>query len=230
MTNLIDSSLVSRVLAWLLAFLVLWAGYLYAFPQANIFYAAVVLLHLSAGLIVSILLAARLFRILKDGNILERAAWTLIAAGAVLGIVLIRTGTARAEWKWLYLHIAISLVGVGLLIAEKLRRRSSSSVSLNPAATVMRCALCLVVLAALAYASQYVRQSWQFRSQIQNPIMPPDNMNGEGDGPEGSFFPSSAQVYGKQKIPSKFFMESDSCKRCHEDIYNQWYSSAHHFS
>src|SRR6202044_2132308 len=31
-------------------------------------------------------------------------------------------------------------------------------------------------------------------------------------------------------IPSKFFMESDSCKRCHEDIYNQWNSSAHHFS
>ena len=55
-------------------------------------------------------------------------------------------------------------------------------------------------------------------------------MNGEGDGPDGSFFPSSAQVYGNQKIPSKFFMESDSCKRCHEDIYNQWNSSAHHFS
>ena len=55
-------------------------------------------------------------------------------------------------------------------------------------------------------------------------------MNGEGDGPAGAFFPSSAQVYGKQKIPSKFFMESDSCKRCHEDIYNQWFSSAHHFS
>src|SRR5258708_290309 len=230
MTNLIDSSLVSRVLAWLLAFLVLSAGYLYAFPQANIFYAAVVLLHLSVGLVVSILLAVRLFRILKDGNILQRAAWMLIAAGAVLGIVLIRTGTARAEWRWLYLHIALSLVGVGLPIAGKLRRRSSSSVSLNPAATAMRCALCLVVLAALAYASHYIRQSWQMRSHIQNPTMPPDNMNGEGDGPEGSFFPSSAQVYGKQKIPSKFFMESDSCKRCHEDIYNQWYSSAHHFS
>jgi tetratricopeptide (TPR) repeat protein len=25
-------------------------------------------------------------------------------------------------------------------------------------------------------------------------------------------------------------MESDSCKRCHEDIYSQWFSSAHHFS
>src|SRR3989442_7875556 len=55
-------------------------------------------------------------------------------------------------------------------------------------------------------------------------------MSGEGDGPEGAFFPSSAQVYGKRKIPSKYFMESDSCKRCHEDIYNQWFSSAHHFS
>ena len=37
-------------------------------------------------------------------------------------------------------------------------------------------------------------------------------------------------MFGGQKIPSKFFMESDSCKRCHEDIYNQWFSSAHHFS
>jgi tetratricopeptide (TPR) repeat protein len=55
-------------------------------------------------------------------------------------------------------------------------------------------------------------------------------MDGEGDGPSGPFFPSSAQVYGGSKIPSKFFMESDSCQRCHQDIYNQWYSSAHHFS
>ena len=86
------------------------------------------------------------------------------------------------------------------------------------------------MLAGLAFGARYVRESWQTRSRIQNPTMPPDNMNAEGDGPEGAFFPSSAQVYGKQKIPSKFFMESDSCKRCHEDIYNQWFSSAHHFS
>jgi len=55
-------------------------------------------------------------------------------------------------------------------------------------------------------------------------------MNDEGDGPQGDFFPSSAQVYGRQKIPSKFFMESQSCERCHADIYKQWQSSAHHFS
>src|SRR5260370_550241 len=88
----------------------------------------------------------------------------------------------------------------------------------------------LAAMAGVGYGGQYIRESWQTGSRIQNPTMPPDTMNGEGDGPEGSFFPSSAQVYGKQKIPSKFFMESESCKRCHEDIYNQWFSSAHHFS
>ena len=74
------------------------------------------------------------------------------------------------------------------------------------------------------------KSRWANRARIENPDMPPVDMDGEGDGPEGRFFPSSAQVYGSQKIPSKFFMESDSCKRCHEDIYNQWFSSAHHFS
>jgi 4-amino-4-deoxy-L-arabinose transferase-like glycosyltransferase len=80
-------------------------------------------------------------------------------------------------------------------------------------------------------AARYLRETrWKQAGRIQNPALPPLTMNGEGDGPNGPFFPSSAQVYGGEKIPSKFFMESDSCKRCHEDIYNQWNSSAHHFS
>ena len=31
-------------------------------------------------------------------------------------------------------------------------------------------------------------------------------------------------------IPSNFFMTSETCGRCHKDIYDQWNSSAHHFS
>jgi len=152
----------------------------------------------------------------------------LITAGAILGLILLRTGTSRAEWNWLYLHILISLAGVGLLVGERLGKWGWLASSAAHAA--LRVGICLAILAGIGYGARYVRQGWQTRGHIQNPEMPPDNMNGEGDGPEGSFFPSSAQVYGKQKIPSKFFMESDSCKRCHEDIYNQWFSSAHHFS
>ncbi len=55
-------------------------------------------------------------------------------------------------------------------------------------------------------------------------------MNNEGGGANDPFFPSSSQVAGDRKIPSKFFMESDACERCHQDIFKQWNSSAHHFS
>src|SRR5258708_32532706 len=96
---------------------------------------------------------------------------------------------------------------------------------------VIRVAAVLAVLAVLAPVARYLREPrWNRHGRIENPPLPPLTMNGEGDGPAGPFFPSSAQVYGGEKIPSKFFMESDSCKRCHEDIYNQWNSSAHHFS
>ena len=50
------------------------------------------------------------------------------------------------------------------------------------------------------------------------------------DGPQGLLFQAQHRFMAQKKIPSKYFMQSDACKRCHEDIYNQWYSSAHHFS
>ncbi len=217
-----------QALSWLLAFLVISAFYLYAFPQPNIFYAVVVLLHALTGVIATILLIPMLFRLLRGETVIARVGWFLIVVAAVLGLILIKTGTPRDEWKWLYLHILIALAGVGFLIAARLERLGWQSASSSAAA--LRTAVCLLLLSGIGYGAHSIRESWQTRTRIQNPPLPPDSMNGEGDGPEGSFFPSSAQVYGNQKIPSKFFMESDSCKRCHEDIYNQWFSSAHHFS
>jgi len=223
-----SKSFAARALPWLLPLLVISAAYLYAFPQANIFYAVVVLVHALGGAIAALLMLPFLLRSLRNVAWLSRVGWLLLAAGAVSGLILIKTGTARAQWNWLYLHIIVSLAGVGLLIADAAGRRGWLSVT--RAASALRVAVSLILLAGIAYGARHVRESWKTRSRIQNPAMPPENMNGEGDGPEGAFFPSSAQVYGNQKIPSKFFMESDSCKRCHEDIYNQWFSSAHHFS
>ena len=220
---------VRRTLSWLVPFLVISAAYLYTFPQPNILYAVVVLLHALGGVLAAILLIPVFFRLMRTGSLSSRAGWFLIAVGAVLGLILIKTGTPRTEWNKLYLHIVISVAGVALLLAAWLGERNSAERNSSlPAA--LRVVLCLALFAGIGYAARYLRESWQTRNRIENPIMPPANMNGEGDGPEGTFFPSSAQVYGKQKIPSKFFMESDSCKRCHEDIYNQWFSSAHHFS
>ena len=94
----------SRALSWLLPFLVISAAYLYAFPQANVFYAGVVLLHAFGGVVAAILLVPRLIRVLRNGGFLACAGWLLVAAGAILGLILIKTGTPRTEWKWLYLH------------------------------------------------------------------------------------------------------------------------------
>ncbi len=219
----------SRTLSALIVFLFISAAYLYTLPQPNVFYAAIVLLHAVAGVLTAVLLAIFLFRMLRDGSIASRLGWLLLTAGAILGLILIKTGTLRVEWNLLYVHILFSLAGVGIVFAEWAGKRGW--LSTNAGSSIIRCAICLLVLSGLGLGARYLRESrWKNQARIENPSMPPATMNGEGDGPDGPFFPSSAQVYGGQKIPSKFFMESDSCKRCHKDIYNQWFSSAHHFS
>ncbi|HWJ47337.1 MAG TPA: hypothetical protein VNS62_06780, partial [Candidatus Udaeobacter sp.] len=178
-----------RILFWLLAFLAISAAYLYTFPQANIFYAVVVLLHAAGGVLAAIFLVPMLFRLLRSGTIAARAGWLLIAAGTVVGLILIKTGTPRTEWNKLYLHIALSLAGLALLIAGWLSVRAASEpspIGSRLAAGAVRVALCLGVLAVIGYGARYVRGSWETRNRIQNPAMPPDDMNGEGDGPEGS--------------------------------------------
>src|SRR5216684_19004 len=164
--NMRSEGFVGRSLFWLLAFLVISAAYLYTLPQANIFYAGVVLAHALGGAVAAILLALTLFRRLREGSVVARAGWLLVAAGAVLGIILIKTGTSRPEWKWLYLHIAISLVGVGLLLADKLGQRGW--LASNAGTTALRTAICLVAIAGVGYAARYIRESWQTRNRIQN--------------------------------------------------------------
>src|SRR5205807_6108248 len=116
---------------------------LYTFPQPNIPYAGVVLLHAVGGVIASILLIPTLLRVLRNGSFSLGAGWLLIAAGAVLGLVLIKTGASRAEWNKLYFHIIISLAGVGFLIASWPGRRTEPA-SLSGA---VRAVICLAVLA-----------------------------------------------------------------------------------
>jgi Flp pilus assembly protein TadD len=209
----------------LLFLLVASAAYLYPFPQANLFYPAVVLIHVIGGVGAAVVGAILLPRLLRSGGWIWKAGWLLLAAGTALGLLLVYTGTAHSEFRWLYAHIGLCMAGVGCLMAEWMERRWVSSHA------VVRLAVCFAALGLLGWAAHYQRQNrWARSAVIRNPAMPAESMNGEGDGPTGPFFPSSAQVYGGQKIPSNFFMESESCKRCHEDIYNQWQSSAHHFS
>ncbi len=70
-----------RARIWLLAFLTVSASYLYAFPQPNIFYAGVVLLHALAGVIATLFLLLLLPRWMRSRNLATRLGWILLTIG-----------------------------------------------------------------------------------------------------------------------------------------------------
>jgi tetratricopeptide (TPR) repeat protein len=221
-----------RFLTGAVVVLFLSAAYLYAFPSPTLTYAAAVLLHAGLGLIVAICLLRFCWRYLKACSVTSKVGWLLLTLGAFLGVALIYFGATRPMLKWLYLHIALCTLGMVLLAANFLARIILPKIRLRPSLVRATAVVLLAALATgLAYSARALREGrWLAAHVIKNPDIAPETMNGEGDGPNGLFFPSSAQVVQGGHIPSKFFMESDSCKRCHADIYNQWFSSVHHFS
>jgi Flp pilus assembly protein TadD len=219
---------------WLLRALValaVSAAYLYAYPSATITYAVVVVFHLAAGIVFSLLLLLYLIRLLPRETFLARAGWTLLMAGAILGLVLIKVGTPNRLKSWLLAHIALCVIGTFLVATSWLMSRGWLSQSIVPRGLGFAAVALLTV--AISGGAWWTREAaWRNSNanRISNPLMPPETMDGEGDGPQGKFFPSSAQTKHGGNIPSQYFMQSDACQRCHADIYKQWNSSVHHFS
>src|ERR671919_165278 len=90
-------------------------------------------------------------------------------------------------------------------------------------------AVCVLLLMAVPLWSVATNER-SARFRIDNPIRVPGQMEEEGGGADTPFFPSSARTNVGGIIPANFFMTSEMCGRCHRDIYEQWNSSAHHFS
>src|ERR1700746_1501143 len=99
MTPRIKNLLGRRLLAPMLAFLFVSAIYLYGFPQPNVFYAVVVLLHAFVGVVATIYSIVLLVRLLREASWAAKFGWLLVAASAVLGIVLIKIGALRADYN-----------------------------------------------------------------------------------------------------------------------------------
>src|SRR6202158_5895492 len=213
----------------LLFLLTLSAIYLYAYPTATIMYGGGVLLHTGAGILLAVLLIPILRRVFRDCPLEIRFGWLMIVAGTLLGLVLIKIGTPNRFHLWLYLHIALCVAGVLLVATSWLTRRGWLGKGF--AAAVTSFAVLTLLMTGIAAGSWWARNiAWKNSNRVVNPHMPTETMDGEGDGPNGKFFPSSAQTRDGKNIPAKYFMQSQACERCHSDIYKQWNSSAHHFS
>ncbi len=225
----IESS--KRWLSRFLILLALTAAYLYGFPSATITYAVVDLLHVAAGVLVFLLLLAFLVPFLWSASNLARLGWILLAAGSLLGIVLIKIGTPHRFWDLLYAHITLSVLGTLLLLTDWLHSKGwLGQTSISSAFRFASLAILTFAISAGLWWMREVRWRDARANGIVNPLMPPDSMDHEGDGASGKFFPSSAQTKHDVNIPSQYFMKSEACQRCHADIYAQWNSSMHHFS
>src|SRR3979490_1592148 len=106
---------IKRWLSQRLVVLTVSAIYLYGYPAATLSYFILDLLHVAIGIILTILLFSYAVRLLPPETLLARLGWISLAAGAVLGIVLIKIGTPLRLKPWLYAHIAMCVVGALLL-------------------------------------------------------------------------------------------------------------------
>jgi tetratricopeptide (TPR) repeat protein len=220
---------VRRWLSQIVAALAVSAVYLYGYPSATISYFVVDLLHVAAGIVLTALFLVYFVRLLPRETLLARLGWISLAAGALLGIALIKIGTPLRLKPWLYAHIALCVVGALFLATSWVFSKGWLGEGILGRA--LGFAALTVLTAGISTGTWWTREvAWKKANRISNPLMPAETMDGEGDGPQGKFFPSSAQTKHGGNIPSKYFMKSDACQRCHADIYKQWDSSMHHFS
>jgi Flp pilus assembly protein TadD len=189
------------------------SAYLASFADPNLMFVLNVLLHVGVGFV----FVAGLVWYHASGRRWGAMALAVLAGG--LGLYLaIFAATRDHRWE-LWSHIVVSVLVLLLLISSFTRLQFAWK---NYAALLAACLILPFGMAAYHHARPNPAD------RIHNSPAP-TSMDGEGDGPQGPFFPSSASTNTGGTIPSNFFMDSESCMECHRDIYDQWQGSAHHF-
>jgi Flp pilus assembly protein TadD len=218
----------SLVLAFFL--LVLNSSYLVTHDEPTLFYFAQLVGHLALGLLFAAILGRRIAAEWRVAGGAFKVAAPLLQAGAALGVVLMVTGATRPYRPILYAHILLATLGAIAFLVHLLgrARRGAAAGATRGLAWGSGAALALIAAAAAVVFIQHRRAP--VRSPIANPASPPLVMEGEGAGAGSPFFPSSGETNVGHIIPSNFFMTSATCGRCHKDIFDEWNSSAHHFS
>lgn len=208
------------------------SAYLAAFGDPTLFYVTNALLHPLLGIIVTILFSVyiarhRLFFLGRAGA----GSVVLLALSTAFGIYLALAGMTRPNTWALYAHVSLAIAGLALLLVH-LRARMGRAEGFPDLRQAWRWSARFMLASAAFYGvtATYHRFFPDPRTMVRNPSTPPLSMEEEGGGAGSFMFPSSSQTPDGKPIDSNFFMNSVSCKKCHEDIYHQWFSSMHHFA
>ena len=226
--RIISSSLWSRLLVGGFLLLLLNSAYLASFSAPTLWYYAHVALHPIAGVGLAAAVAIALVRRRLAPGWLGAVGLALCGLGLAVGLVLLVTGATSAYRPVVVAHVAVSAAGAAALLVSLV----SSGVASGFGRTTNRTAIAMTLVGVLTLivAGRMQHDRWRAEHRIVNPAEVPLKMEEEGAGPASPFFPSSANTNVNGIIPANFFMTSATCERCHKDIYDQWNSSAHHFS
>jgi tetratricopeptide (TPR) repeat protein len=215
------------------------SAYLAACGDPSLFYVSNALLHPVLGIIAAVLLVALVVsRRKRSGDALWGAPQAgyvplllLFALTAIFGVYLLFAGMTRPHSLALYAHVATAVTGIFLLLVilyRRVRRTGATSAVLH----AWRWSVGVISASVILYAAAviYQRVDPNPRYVIHNPATAPLSMDREGGGAGSLVAPSSAQTADGKTIPAEFFLNSESCKTCHADIYAQWQSSMHHMA
>ncbi len=87
-------------LSALVAILFLSSIYLYVFPAANLTYVAIVLLHAAVGVVAAVFLVPKMLAVVRARSFYRDLGWLVLAAGAILGVILLFICTIPSHWTW----------------------------------------------------------------------------------------------------------------------------------
>ncbi len=199
------------------------SAYLAAAGDPHVFYFANLLLHLGLGAALAALFVPWWWQRRRQPLVL--VSGLLLLASTALGLYLAKFGNLSPMRGWLTTHIGLAVAGLtGLLVAFVAERRTRAW---RWAAAVLAGGA-LAVPAALAWQ----RANPDPDHRIVNPPAPLTMADEAMGGETGPFFPSSVSTTHGSTVPSSVYMKPEACARagCHPDVFDQWQSSAHHFS
>src|SRR2546430_4952041 len=165
----------------ILVLLAVTSIYLYGFPSATLTYSGVLLFHLGAGLALTVLIVPYFVNCWREQKFANRLGWSLLALGAILGIVLIKIGTPHRLKNLLYAHIVLCVAGVFFLAWSWLGARKWLGEGSTAAA--LRFAVVLGAMAGLSGGGWGGGHgAWEKADLVKNTARFTETMDGEGGG------------------------------------------------
>jgi tetratricopeptide (TPR) repeat protein len=222
--------------------LVLNSGYLAAFAEPTVFYMLNVLLHVVLGVALIIPFFIFVRRYLEQDApkgkelaiYMGRLGYWCLAPCLLTGLYLTVVNATHAHRWVLYFHIAAGFAGVAFF--QKSIRSVAHKVSTkNPYDVAGRLAWVTVIIAVFVPILVWIYNLVSPRDGegVTNPALLSANRSELAPVNTNRLFaPSAASTSTRKIISSPSLLNAESCGRsgCHPDIYQQWQSSAHHYS